>query len=72
MPTFQGYLSGTGNATLYAHSVAVMEVGGSTQVLVNTSNAEETVSPTDTHTADMKITLVGFNLGITGTDFHHG
>lgn len=71
VPTFQGYLSSTGNATLNAHSVAVMEVGGSTQVLVNTSNAAETVTPADTHAADMKITLLGVNLGITGTDFHH-
>ena len=70
-PSFQGYLSGTGNHTLNAHSVAVMEVGGSTQVLVNTSNTAETVSQTDTHAADMKITLTGVHLGVTGSDFHH-
>jgi Ca2+-binding RTX toxin-like protein len=70
-PTFQGYLTGAGNLTLNAHSVAVMEVGGNTQVLVNTSNATETVTQTDTHAADMKISLVGVNLGLTGNDFHH-
>jgi len=48
-----------------------MEVGGNTQVLVNTTGTAETVTPTDTHAADMKVTLVGVNLGLTGTDFHH-
>ena len=57
--------------TVDAHSVAVMEVGGNTQVLVNTSNTAETVTATDTHAADMKVTLLGVNLGVTGTDFHH-
>src|SRR3954453_6638048 len=71
-PTFQGYLAGSGNLTLNAHSVAVMEVGGNTQVLVNTSSTAETVTATDTHAADMKIILTGINLGITGNDFHHG
>jgi Ca2+-binding RTX toxin-like protein len=70
-PTFQGYLTGTGSQTVNAHSVAVMEVGGNTQVLVNTTGTAETVTPTDTHAADMKVTLVGVNLGLTGTDFHH-
>ncbi len=71
VPTFQGYLSGTGSQTINAHSVAVMEVGGNTQVLVNTSNTAETVTATDTHAVDMKVTLVGVNLGVTDTDFHH-
>jgi hypothetical protein len=71
VPTFQGYLTGTGNQTINAHSVAVMEVGGNTQVLVNTSNTAETVSQTDTHAADMKVSLVGISLGLTGSDFHH-
>jgi Ca2+-binding RTX toxin-like protein len=71
VPTFQGYLTGSGNMTLNAHSVAVMEVGGNTQVLVNTSNTAETVTATDTHAADMKVSLVGVNLGVTGNDFHH-
>ncbi len=70
-PTFQGYLTGTGSQTINAHSVAVMEVGGNTQVLVNTTGMVETVTPTDTHAADMKITLVGVNLALTGADFHH-
>jgi hypothetical protein len=71
VPTFQGYLTGSGNMTLNAHSVAVMEVGGNTQVLVNTSNTAQTVTATDTHAADMKVTLVGVNLGVTGDDFNH-
>ena len=70
-PTFQGYLTGAGSQTVNAHSVAVMEVGGNTQVLVNTTGAAETVTATDTHAADMKVTLVGVNLALTGTDFHH-
>jgi Ca2+-binding RTX toxin-like protein len=70
-PTFQGYLTGAGSQTINAHSVAVMEVGGSTQVLVNTTAVAETVTPTDTHAADMKVTLTGVNLGLTGADFHH-
>jgi Ca2+-binding RTX toxin-like protein len=70
-PTFQGYLTGTGNLTLNAHSVAVMEVGGNTQLLVNTTNIAETLTPTDTHAADMKVSLVGVNLSLTGNDFHH-
>jgi Ca2+-binding RTX toxin-like protein len=71
IPTFQGYLTGSGNLSLRAHSVAVMEVGGSTQILVNTSNMAETVTQSDTHAVDMRISLLGVNLGITGTDFHH-
>jgi hypothetical protein len=48
-----------------------MEVGSTTQVLVNTSNLAETVSSSDMHAADMKISLVGIHLGLTATDFHH-
>ena len=70
-PTFQGYIGGPGDLTLDAHSVAVMEVGGNTLVLVNTSDAAETVSAADTHAADMQVTLSGVHLGITGTDFYH-
>ncbi|HYR67849.1 MAG TPA: Ig-like domain-containing protein [Reyranella sp.] len=71
VPTFQGNITGTGNLTLSAHSVAYVEVGGNTQVLVNTTGMAETVTTSDMHSADMKITLVGVNLGLTGTDFHH-
>jgi Ca2+-binding RTX toxin-like protein len=71
VPTFQGNITGTGNLTLNAHSVAYVEVGGNTQVLANTGNAAETVTTSDMHAADMKITLVGVNLGLTGTDLHH-
>jgi hypothetical protein len=70
-PSFQGYLAGTGNLTLNAHSVAVMEIGGNTQVLVNTSNTAETVTTIDTHAADMKVVLLGINHGLTSSDFHH-
>jgi Ca2+-binding RTX toxin-like protein len=71
VPQFQGNITGAGNVTLNAHSVAYMEVGGSTQVLVNATSVAETVSATDTHAANMKITLTGVNLGLTGSDFHH-
>jgi Ca2+-binding RTX toxin-like protein len=70
-PTFQGYLTGTGSQTINAHSVAVMEVGGNTQVLVNSTATAETVTATDMHAADMKVILVGVNLALTGADFHH-
>jgi hypothetical protein len=71
VPAFQGYLTGTGSLTLNAHSVAVLEAGGSTHVLVNTSNVADTVTATDMHAADMKIILLGVNLGLTSSDFHH-
>jgi class 3 adenylate cyclase len=71
IPKFQGNITGTGNLTLNTHSVAYIEVGGNTQILVNTSGAAETVTSTDTHAADMNITLTGVNLGLTSSDFHH-
>jgi Ca2+-binding RTX toxin-like protein len=71
VPTFQGNITGTGNLTLNAHSVAYLEVGANTQVLVNTTGAAETVSTSDMHAANMKIALVGVHLGLTATDFHH-
>jgi hypothetical protein len=71
VPQFQGKLAGTGNVALNAHSVAYVESGGNTQVLVNTSGSAETVSAADSHAADMKIVLVGVNLGLTASDFHH-
>ena len=71
MPTFQGNITGTGSLALNAHSVAYLEVGGNTQVLVNTSNAAVTVSTSDMHAADMKIGLLGVQLGLGATDFHH-
>ena len=70
-PQFQGNITGAGNLTLNAHSVAYLEVGGNTQVLVNTTNAAEVVTTSDTHAANMEITLVGVHLGLTSTDFHH-
>jgi hypothetical protein len=73
VPQFQGNITGNGNGNLRlaAHSVAYIEVGGNTEVLVNTSNAAEKVTTTDTHAADMQIHLVGVNLGLTASDFHH-
>jgi Ca2+-binding RTX toxin-like protein len=71
VPLFQGNITGAGNVALNAHSVAYMEVGGGTQVLVNATSVAETVSATDTHAADMKIALTGVNLGLAGSDFHH-
>jgi len=71
VPLFQGKLSGAGNLTLNAHSVGFLEVGGNTVVLANTSNAAQTVTTANTSTADMKIVLLGVNLGLTGADFHH-
>jgi hypothetical protein len=71
VPQFQGNITGSGNLTLEAHSVAFLEAGGNTHVLVNTTNAAETVTTSDTHAADMEITLVGVHLGLTSTDFHH-
>jgi hypothetical protein len=64
IPLFQGKL--TGNLTLNAHSVAFLEVGGNTEVLVNTTATAENAGH-----ADMEIVLVGVNLGLTATDFHH-
>jgi Ca2+-binding RTX toxin-like protein len=71
VPQFQGNLGSTGNVTLNARSVAYMEVGNNTLVLVNSSAAAETVSATDTHTADMKIVLTGVHLSLTASDLHH-
>ena len=45
--TFEGKLTGSGNLTLNAHSVAYIEVNGNTEVLVNTTNTAET-SPAPT------------------------
>ncbi|MFT4115694.1 Ig-like domain-containing protein [Bradyrhizobium sp.] len=67
---FQGQLTGTGNFNLHAHSVAYIETGGKTQVLVNTSNATEIVSAQDAHLANMMIVLNGTHLGLTSSDFH--
>ena len=66
---FQGRLAGTGNLTLNPHSVAFLETGGNTLVLANTSDVAELVEATDTHAADVKIVLLGTNLGLVGSDF---
>ena len=68
--TFQGQLAGTGNLTLNAHSVGYIEVGGNTEVLVNTTNSAQTVTASDVHTASMEIVLAGTHLGLTSSDFH--
>ncbi len=71
VPTFEGNISGAGNHTLNAHSVAFMEVGGNTLVLVNTTNSAETVSNASVSAANMEIVLTGVSLGLTASDFHH-
>lgn len=68
--SFQGQLTGSGNLTLNAHSVGYIEVGGNTEVLVNTSNSAQTVTTADVHTASMEIVLNGIHLGLTSNDFH--
>lgn len=70
VPTFQGQLSGTGNLYLNAHSIAYIEAGGNTYVLVNTTGAIETVSALNLHAANMQIVLTGTHLGLTSSDFH--
>ena len=77
LPTYSGFKSGddlyfvgAGDLTLKAHSVAVMETGGNTVVLVNTSNAAETVNSHDFHAANMMIVLSGTHLGLASNDFH--
>ncbi len=68
---YQGALTGAGNLTLNAGSVATIEVAGNTLVLANTSASAETVNAADVHAANMEITLVGVHLGLTASDFHH-
>jgi Ca2+-binding RTX toxin-like protein len=69
--TFEGKLTGSGNLTLNAHSVAYIEVNGNTEVLVNTTNTAETVTSSNVSAANMEIVLVGIHLGLTSADFHH-
>jgi hypothetical protein len=68
--TFQGQLTGSGNLILNAHSVGYIEVGGNTEVLVNTTNSAQTVTASDVHTASMEIILNGVHLGLASNDFH--
>ena len=70
VPTFEGHLAGSGNLTLNAHSVGYIEVGGNTEVLVNTTSSAEIVTASDTHAANMEIVLTGVHLGLTKSDFH--
>ena len=66
--TFEGKLTGSGNLTLSAHSVAYIEVN---EVLVNTTNTAETVTNANVSAANMEIVLTGIHLGLTSADFHH-
>jgi len=50
---------------LEPHSVAYVEVGANTDIVVNTTNAAETVSASDLHAANMEIVLQGVHLGLT-------
>lgn len=70
VPTFEGKLSGAGNLTLDPHSIGYIEVGGNTEVLVNTTSTAEIVTASDTHAANMEIVLTGVHLGLTKNDFH--
>ena len=69
--TFEGKLTGPGNLTLNAHSVAYIEVNGNTEVLVNTTSTAETVTGANVSAANMEIVLVGIHLGLKSADFHH-
>src|SRR5262249_21629230 len=69
-PTFEGKLAGSGNLTLNAHSVGYIEVGGNTEVLVNTTANAESVTLSDPHAANMEIVLSGTPPGLTSHDFH--
>jgi Ca2+-binding RTX toxin-like protein len=70
-PQFQGQIGASGSGTVNPHSVAIMEVGGNTEVLVNTTNTAENVTSSDSHAANMEIVLLGVHLGLTASDFHH-
>jgi Ca2+-binding RTX toxin-like protein len=69
--TFEGKLTGAGNLTLNAHSVAYIEVNGNTEVLVNTTNTAEILTSANVSAANMEIVLVGIHLGLKSADFHH-
>jgi len=71
VPTFQGKLAGSGTLILNAHSVAYIEIGGNTEVLVNTSNNSEIVTTSIVAAANMEIILIGVNLRLAANDFHH-
>lgn len=70
VPTFQGQLIGSGSLALHPHSIGYIEVGGNTEVLVNTSNNTEMVSAWNVHAANMEIVLTGIHLGLTNSNFH--
>jgi len=57
--------------TLNANSVAYIEVGTNTEVLVNTTNSVETVTTPSVAAANMEIVLMGIHLGLTSADFYH-
>jgi Ca2+-binding RTX toxin-like protein len=66
---FQGDISGLGNLTLGARSIAFLEVAGSTQVLVNVTDNAAIVTAADFHAADLEIVLTGVHLGLAASDF---
>ena len=71
VPRVQGNITGNGDLTLNPHSVAYLEAGGNTHVLVNTTAYAEVLTTTNTQAANMEIVLVGTGLGLTASDFHH-
>jgi Ca2+-binding RTX toxin-like protein len=66
---FQGKLAAKAVSRSTRTVVAFLETGGNTVVLANTTDVAELVKATDTHTADMKLVLLGTHLGLTGSDF---
>jgi Ca2+-binding RTX toxin-like protein len=66
---FQGDITGLGNLTLGARSIAFLEVGGNTQVLVNATDKAAVVTAADVHAADLQIAVAGVHLGLTPSDF---
>ncbi|PSO25977.1 Ig-like domain-containing protein [Bradyrhizobium sp. MOS002] len=70
VPAFQGQLSGSTNLSLQAHNIGYVEVGGNTEVVINTTNATEVITASDVQSANMMIVLTGIHLGLTGSDFH--
>jgi Ca2+-binding RTX toxin-like protein len=70
VPTFQGQLTGSGSLDLHAHSIGYIEVGGNTEVLVNTTNFAEFVSASNVHAASMEVILAGIHLDLASGNFH--
>ena len=64
----QGALASTGG-TLGAHSVGWIDTSAGTLLLVNTSNAAESVSAAAPQNAEVQVVLLGVHT-LTATDLH--